>query len=113
MTNGKIYEYSFSKVYSLLLSKIERKGRSESELNEVIIWLTGYTEEMLTELLVNDIGYGDFFLNAPQLNSQRKLIVGKICGVNIEDIKGLLCKKSVILINWLTNYIKENQLKKY
>ena len=86
MENNKVYQMSFAKIYSLLLAKAERKGRTKDELDEIICWLTGYSAEQITDLLTNDITYGDFFLNAPQLNPERKLIKGKICGISVEDI---------------------------
>ena len=78
---------SFSKVYSLLIAKIEKKGRTRDEIDQITCWLTGYKKEELDNLLLHDIAYGDFFLNAPELNPNRKLITGKICGVSVEDIE--------------------------
>lgn len=87
MTNDKIYNMSFAKVYPLLIAKAEKKGRTGEELDEVTSWLTGYTKEQIADCLISGITYGDFFLNAPALNPNRKLITGKICGISIEDIK--------------------------
>lgn len=87
MTNDKVYQMSFSKVYALLIAKVEKKGRTREELDQITCWLTGYSKEKLEELFVKDIAYGDFFLNAPELNSNRKLIKGKICGVRVEEIE--------------------------
>ena len=87
MTNEKVYRMSFAKVYSLLLAKVERKGKTGAELDEVICWLTGYSREQVADLLAKEIPYGDFFLQAPQMNPCRKLIKGKICGISVEDIQ--------------------------
>ncbi|MDY6324081.1 MAG: DUF2200 domain-containing protein [Catonella sp.] len=78
-----IYDMSFKKVYSALVAKAERKGRTKEEVDEIIIWLTGYRQEDLDQ----DISYGDFFRNAPQMNPARKLIKGSICGIKVEDIE--------------------------
>ena len=87
MLNDKVYKMPFSKIYSLLLAKVEKKGRKKEELDQIIYWLTGYSKEELEDLLEKDIAYGDFFLNAPQLNPNRKLIKGRICGVRVEEIE--------------------------
>ena len=87
MTNEKVYQMSFSKVYALLIAKVEKKGRTRDEIDQVTCWMTGYSKENLEELLEKDIAYGDFFLNAPELNPNRKLIKGKICGVRVEEIE--------------------------
>ena len=56
-------------------------------MDEVTAWLTGYSRERLEELMESDITYGDFFLQAPALNPNRRLIKGVVCGVRVEDIE--------------------------
>ena len=87
MGNEKIYQMDFSKVYYLLVSKAEKKGRTMQEVDEVIRWLTGYSQPQLEEMLKKPAAYGDFFRNAPELNENRKLIKGVVCGVRVEDIE--------------------------
>ncbi len=87
MTNNKIYTISFSKVYPLLIAKVEKKGRTRDEIDQITCWLTGYNKEQIADYLVNDIAYGDFFLKAPKLNPNRKMITGKICGIRVEEIE--------------------------
>ena len=87
MTNNKIHKMSFSKVYPLLIAKAEKKGRTRDEIDEITCWLTGYSKEQIADFLVNDVEYGEFFLNAPQLNPNRKMITGKICGIRVEEIE--------------------------
>ena len=77
----------FKKVYSLLLAKAERKGRTKEEVYEITCWLTGYRPDELDRFMKSDLCYGDFFSNAPALNPNRKLITGSICGVKVEDIE--------------------------
>ena len=67
MTNTKIYQMAFSKVYPLLIAKAEKKGRTRDEIDQVTCWLTGYSSEQLAGFLVGDITYRDFFLKAPAL----------------------------------------------
>lgn len=81
-----VFNMKWNKVYECLVKKVERKGHMADELNEIIIWLTGYDDKKLSELSVSDIDYGDFFKAAPKLNPNRNLIKGKICGVQVEMI---------------------------
>lgn len=87
MTNEKIYGMSFAKLYPMLIAKAERKGRTRAEVDEVTCWLTGYSKEDLNDFIGSDITYGNFFLQAPELNLNRKLIKGVVCGVRVEDIE--------------------------
>lgn len=81
------FNMSFAKVYTLLIAKIEKKGRTRDEIDQITCWLTGYKKEELDNFLLSDMAYGDFFLNAPELNPNRKLITGKICGISVEKIE--------------------------
>ncbi len=87
MGNEKIYNMPFAKIYPMLIAKAEKKGRTRAEVDETTCWLTGYSRENLNELIGSDITYGDFFLQAPELNPNRKLIKGVVCGVRVEDIE--------------------------
>ena len=71
----------------LLVSKAEKKGRTRQEVDEVARWLTGYSQAELEGMLERPVSYGDFFQDAPELNENRKLIKGVVCGVRIEDIE--------------------------
>jgi hypothetical protein len=92
MTNEQVYAMSFAKVYPLLENKALRKGRTKEEVRRVIAWLTGYTDEDVERMLAEDISYGDFFRNAPQMNPKRKEIKGSVCGVKLELIEDPLMK---------------------
>lgn len=87
MKNEKVYQMHFAKIYPLLVNKAVKKSRTQEEVDEVIRWLTGYSQSKLTELTESTITYREFFENAPQLNDKRKLIKGKICGISVEDIE--------------------------
>ena len=87
-----ITEMAFAKLYSLLVAKAEKKGRTREEVDQVTAWLTGYTPEELARLEQSDMSYGDFFRNAPALNPNRTLITGKICGVRVEEIEDPLMR---------------------
>lgn len=87
MTNEKVYAMAFAKVYPMLIAKAERKSRTRAEVLGITSWLTGYTFDQIEELLQSDISYGNFFLQAPQLNPNRKLIKGTVCGIRVENIE--------------------------
>lgn len=87
MANEKIYGMSFAKLYPMLIAKAEKKGRTKAEVDEITCWLTGYSIGNLNGLMGSDITYGDFFLQAPDLNPNRRLIKGVVCGVRVEDIE--------------------------
>lgn len=85
--NHRIYKMSFASVYPLYIAKAERKGRTKTEVDEIIRWLTGYSQNELETLLEKQTDFEHFFAQAPQMNPLRTLITGIICGVRVEDIK--------------------------
>ena len=87
MSKHKIYTMSFSSVYPLYILKAEKKGATKMEVDEIIRWLTGYSQEELEEQIEKEKVFDTFFMEAPQLNPSRTLIKGTICGVRVEDIK--------------------------
>ncbi len=87
MKTHPIYTMSVSKVYPHYINKVERKGRSKSELDTVIRWLTGYSQEIFEKQLSKDTDFEHFFNEAPKLNPARKLIKGIVCGVRVETIE--------------------------
>ncbi len=87
MSKHRIYTMSVASVYPLYISKAERKGRTKAEVDEIIRWLTGYTQEGLEEQLEKQADFETFFNEAPLLNPSRTLIKGVICGVRVEEIK--------------------------
>jgi len=78
---------SFASVYPLYIAKAEKKGRSKTEVDEIICWLTGYDQKELEEQIDKKTDFENFFAEAPQLNQSRKSIKGVICGVRVEDIE--------------------------
>lgn len=93
MTNDKIFNMAFSKVFPMLIAKAEKKGRTRAEVLEVTSWLTGYTDVQIESFLESDLTYGDFFRNAPNPNPNRNLITGVICGVRVEEVEDPLMKE--------------------
>ena len=86
-TKHRIFTTSFASVYPLYVAKAERKGRTKSEVDAVICWLTGYNQRDLEGQLKKQTDFETFFRKAPKLNPARTLIKGVICGVRVEDIQ--------------------------
>ncbi len=78
---------AFARVYPCYITKAEKKGRTKEEVDEIIRWLTGYTQKKLEAQLERETDIETFIAKAPQLNPSRSLITGTICGVKIEEIK--------------------------
>ena len=87
MKKHRIYTMSFARVYPEYVGKAERKGRTKTDVDEIIRWLTGYSQEELEALLEKQTDIETFIAEAPQLNPSRALIKGMICGIRVEDIQ--------------------------
>lgn len=107
----RIYKMLFSTVYPLYLAKIERKGRTKEELNQVIEWLTGYDSADIERLVQENTSFEEFFQRA-QLNPQASLITGLICGYRIEDIIDPLTKKVRYLDKLVDDLAKGKKIEK-
>ena len=92
MPRKTVFEMSFDSVYSALVQKAERKGRTRAEVDEVTSWLTGYTPEQISAFS-SDISYGAFLSDAPAYNPRAELITGKVCGIQVETIEDPLMKR--------------------
>jgi len=87
MTKHRIYSVSVASVYPHYVAKAEKKGRTKTEVDEIICWLTGHCQQSLDDQLAEKTNFEDFFAQAPQMNPSRSLITGVICGVRVEDIQ--------------------------
>lgn len=89
MAGHSIFALAFSDLYPNYTHKAERKGRSKAEVDEVICWLTGYSQAQLEALIApgNPVNLEEFFRDAPKLNVARSLITGSICGVKLAEIE--------------------------
>jgi hypothetical protein len=101
--NERVYRMSVASVYPLYVAKAEKKGRTKAEVDEVIRWLTGYTQKGLEAQLKKRTDFEAFFAKAPRMNPSRKLVTGVICGVRLEDIKEPLMRE----IRYLDKLIDE------
>lgn len=93
MPRTDVTQMPFAKLYPLLVNKVEKKGRTRQEVDQITAWLTGYSAEEIARLEQSDTSYRDFFQNAPAMNPNRALITGKICGVRIEEIEDPLMRE--------------------
>lgn len=84
---NRVYKMSVASVYPHYIAKAEKKGRTKKEVDEIMRWLTGYTQKKLETHLKKRTDFETFFTKAPQLNPSRTLITGMICGVRVEEIK--------------------------
>jgi hypothetical protein len=102
-TKHRIYTTSFASVYPYYLAKAEKKGRTRAEVDEIIRWLTGYTQRQFERCLKDATDFETFFANAPKPNPARSGIKGVICGVRIEEIEDPLMRE----IRYLDKLIDE------
>lgn len=99
----RIYGMSFASVYPAYINKAEKKGRTKAEVDEIICWLTGYTQKKLEAQIEKKTTFEDFFDQAPKMNTARSAITGVICGVRIEEIEEPLMRE----IRYLDKLIDE------
>jgi hypothetical protein len=85
--NHRIYTTSVASVYVHYITKAERKGQTKADVDTIICWLTGYSQDQLETELRNETDFETFFAEAPRMNPSRALIKGTICGVRIEEIE--------------------------
>ncbi len=89
----RVFAISFASVYPLYIQKAEKKGRTKREVDEVIVWLTGYKGAVLQRAIDAKVDLETFFAQAPRMNPNAGLITGVVCGVRVEDIADPLMQK--------------------
>jgi hypothetical protein len=87
MAEHRIFTTSVASVHPLYVAKAERKGRTRDEVDEIVRWLTGYTQEALESHLAGGTDFATFFAEAPHPNPSRALITGVVCGVRVEEVE--------------------------
>lgn len=103
MKKHRIYTMPFASVYPMYVAKAEKKGRTKKEVDEIIRWLTGYSQKGLEAQVKKQTDFETFFAEAPQPNAARASIKGVICGIRVEDIKEPLMQE----IRYLDKLIDE------
>jgi hypothetical protein len=112
MAKHRIYSISFASVYPHYVTKAEKKGRTKAEVDDIIRWLTGYTQKKLDAHLEKRTNFEDFYGQAPKLNPSRVLITGVICGVRIEKIEDPLMKEARYLDKLIDELAKGKTMEK-
>ncbi len=103
MTKHRLFTTSFASVYRLYVAKAERKGRSKAEVDEIICWLTGFSQPELEGQLAEGSDFETFFARAPRPNPARANITGLVCGVRVEEVPDPLMRE----IRYLDKLIDE------
>ena len=103
MAKHRIYSMSFASVYPHYVTKAKNKGRTKKEVDEIIRWLTGYTQKQLEAQLKKETDFETFLKKAPKLNPSRKLITGVVCGIRVEEVE----EKTMREIRYLDKLVDE------
>ena len=103
MPRMNIRAIKFSKVYPMYVQKVERKGRTKEELDEVIRWLTGYDDAGIEDQIARETDFATLFAEAPALNPNASRITGVICGYRVEEIEDPIEQK----VRWMDKLVDE------
>ncbi len=103
MAGHRIFTTPFARVYPLYVQKAERKGRTKDEVDEVIRWLTGFSQVQLEKQIAQDSDFETFFAKAPAMHANTSLIKGVVCGVRVEEVDDPLMQQ----IRWLDKLVDE------
>ncbi len=93
VTKEKIYTYKFSFIYPMYVDKAVKKGRTKADVDQIIFWLTGYDKKSLASQLKKEVDLETFYKEAPKMNPKRKLITGKVCGVQVEEVEDKIIRR--------------------
>lgn len=103
MQEHRIFKTIFARVYPLYVQKAERKNRKREEVDQIICWLTGYSQEELEQQIKQESDFETFFAQAPAMHPNCSLIKGVVCGVRVEDVENPLMQN----IRYLDKLIDE------
>jgi hypothetical protein len=103
MTQHRVFRMSFARIYPLYVAKVERRGRTRDEVDQVISWLTGYDAPGLETAVASGVDLEGFFAEAPRMNPDATLITGVICGHRVEEIEDPLMQQ----IRWMDKLVDE------
>jgi hypothetical protein len=112
MATHRIYRISVASVYPHYIAKAEKKGRSKAEVDEIIRWLTGHSQESLDAELEARTDFETFFARAPRLNPARELITGVVCGIRVETIEEPLMRELRYLDKLIDELAKGRKMEK-
>ncbi|HEV7660230.1 MAG TPA: DUF2200 domain-containing protein [Allosphingosinicella sp.] len=112
MTGHRIYRISVASVYPHYIAKAEKKGRTKAEVDEIIRWLTGHSQESLDAELAARTDFETFFGRAPRLNPARALITGVVCGIRVETLEEPLMRELRYLDKLIDELAKGRKMEK-
>jgi hypothetical protein len=112
MNNTRIFKTSFASVYPLYIQKAEKKGRTKTEVDTIIFWLTGYNAQTLQQQIDRNTDFETFFAEAPYLNPNVSKITGVICGYRVEEIEDKLMQKIRYLDKLVDELAKGREMEK-
>jgi hypothetical protein len=108
----RVFAMKFAKVYPLYVKKAVAKNRTQKEVDQIICWLTGYTQKGLERQIENECDFATFFAEAPAMHPNCALIQGVVCGVRIEDIDDPLMRKMRYLDKLIDELAKGRAMEK-
>jgi hypothetical protein len=112
MKPERVYALTFASVYPHYVKKAESKGRTKAELDEILRWLTGYTQKGLEKVIDKTKTLQEFFDEAPKFNPNASLIKGMVCGIGVEDIEDPLMQKIRYLDKLIDELAKGKKMEK-
>ena len=112
MSKHRIFTTAFSSVYPLYVQKAERKNRTTAEVDQIICWLTGYSQKQLEQQIKRQSDFETFFAEAPAIHPNVSLIKGVVCGVRVEEIEDPLMQKIRFLDKLIDELAKGKSMEK-
>ena len=112
MAKFNIFKMEFSKVYPLYVQKAERKSRTKEEVDQIICWLTGYSQAALEEQIEQQSSFETFFEQAPAMHPNTSLIKGVVCGVRVENVEDPMMQKIRFLDKLIDELAKGKPMEK-
>ena len=112
MPRHRIFGTAFAKVYPMYVQKAEGKGRTRAEVDQVIRWLTGYTQAGLEQQIAQGTDIETFFAQAPALHPNTALVKGVVCGVRVEEVEDPLMRKIRIMDKLVDELAKGKAMEK-
>ena len=108
----RVFKISFASVYPHYIAKAEKKGRTKAEVDEIIRWLTGYSQKELEAEINAGTNFENFYGNAPKMNPSRTLITGVVCGIRVENIEDPLMRELRYLDKLIDELAKGKKMEK-
>ncbi len=112
MAKHRIFSTAFAKVYPMYVQKAEGKGRTRVEVDQVIRWLTGYTQAGLEQQIAQGTDIESFFAEAPAMHPNTALVKGVVCGVRVEEVEDPLMRKIRIMDKLIDELAKGKAMEK-